>query len=113
MAVRYSRRANDGTTEYHDSRESLYAAQQREALASKRHFYWFVGLIVGGALSYVASLKFGAEWPKWGRFLLVILGAGATGKLLAMLTPVLSFMIRLSVSAAFLIGIGWLIWLAL
>jgi hypothetical protein len=113
MAVRYSRRTSDGTLEYHDSRESLHVAQEQESQESTRILFGLLGLIVGGVLSYVAMLEVGAEWPKWMRFTLVVLGAICGATLLAKLALILSFVVRFFISAAFLTGIGWLIWLAL
>ena len=76
MATRFGRRAADGTYEYHDSRESMIAAEGRENSDARAGLCGLIGLLVGGVLSYVALLKFGMEWPKWLRFALVIAGGG-------------------------------------
>lgn len=78
MSTRYGRRAADGTFEYHDSKESLAASEQRENREARSGLFGLIGLLVGGVLTYVALLKLGGmAWPKWLRFGLVIAGGGA------------------------------------
>ena len=58
MATRFGRRAADGTFEYHDSRESMIAAEGRENSDARAGLFGLIGLLVGGVLyAVLATLK--------------------------------------------------------
>lgn len=117
MATRYGRRAADGTFEYHDSKESLQEAVEREERESNEKFredlaglFGLIGLIAGGWIAYSMLGKFGAEWPKWLRFALVIAGGGTLAYVLAKLTGIICNTIKFCISLAILSGMGLLLW---
>jgi hypothetical protein len=62
-------------SEYHDSKESLVAAERRDNSDARAGLFGLIGLLVGGVLTYVSLFKVGMDWPKWLRFGLVIAGA--------------------------------------
>ena len=57
MATRFGRRAADGTFEYHDSRESMIAAEGRENSDARAGLFGLIGLLVGGVLTYVGVVS--------------------------------------------------------
>jgi hypothetical protein len=83
MGTRFGRRAADGTYEYHDSKESLVAAERRDSSDARSGLFGLIGLLVGGVLTYIVLIKVGTDWPKWLRFGLVIAGAGGLAYVLA------------------------------
>lgn len=111
MGTRYSRRSASGSYEYHDSKESVRAAQQEEDSAGRSFFFGFIGLIAGGVLSYVLIQQFGgAELPKALRFAIVIAGGAGTAWLLARLADLIWFTIMSVLALAVLWLIGSAIW---
>ena len=112
MSTRFGRRAADGTFEYHGSKESLIAAQRREASESRAGLFGLIGLLVGGVLTYVSLLKVGMDWPKWLRFGLVIAGGSTLAYVLAKFADLIWNIILTIVLLAVLWGIGSWIWKA-
>ncbi|NMV39655.1 hypothetical protein [Ralstonia insidiosa] len=113
MSTRFGRRAADGTYEYHDSKESLVASEHRENSENRAALFGFIGLLVGGVLTYVALLKFGGmAWPKWLRFILVIAGGGMLAFVLARLANLIWNIILTIVLLLVVWGIGSMIWRA-
>lgn len=112
MGTRFGRRAADGTVEYHDSHESLVAAKRSENSDARAGLFGFIGLLIGGVLTYIALLKLGADWPKWLRFGLVVVGAGGSAYVLAKLAGLIWNIILTLVLLGVLYGIGSLIWKA-
>lgn len=113
MSTRFGRRTADGTYEYHDSKESLVAAEHRENSESRAALFGFIGLLVGGVLTYVALLKLGGmAWPKWLRFVLVIAGGGTLAFVLARLANLIWNIILTIVLLLVVWGIGSMIWKA-
>lgn len=110
MSTRFGRRAADGTFEYHGSKESLIAAQRREASESRAGLFGLIGLLVGGVLTYVALLKVGADWPKWLRFGLVITGGGGLAYILAKFADLIWGILMSLLLLAVLWGVGSWIW---
>lgn len=51
MGTRFGRRAADGTYEYHDSKESLVAAERRDNSDARAGLFGLIGLLVGGVLT--------------------------------------------------------------
>ncbi len=113
MSTRFGRRAADGTFEYHGSKESLIAAQRREASESRAGLFGIIGLLVGGVLTYVALLKVGADWPKWLRFGLVVAGGGGLAYILAKFADLIWGILMSLLLLAVLWGVGSWIWSAL
>ena len=111
MGTRYGRHAADGTTEYHDTKESLIdAANQESREAMARFFGWF-GLLIGGILTYEAFSKWGGiDLPKWIRFSGVILGAGIGAVTLAKLANLIVTLVAIAFVAGIVFVIGALIW---
>ncbi len=112
MGTRFGRRTADGTFEYHDSHESLLAAKRSENSDARAGLFGFIGLLIGGVLTYIALLKLGTDWPKWLRFGLVVVGAGGSAYVLAKLADLLWNIILMLVLLGVLYGIGSLIWKA-
>ena len=112
MGTRFGRRAADGTFEYHDSHESLVAAKRSENSDARAGLFGFIGLLIGGVLTYIALLKLGTDWPKWLRFGLVVVGAGGSAYVLAKLADLICNIILTLVLLGVLYGIGSLIWKA-
>ena len=112
MGTRFGRRAADGTYEYHDSKESLVAAERRDNSDARAGLFGLIGLLVGGVLTYVALLKFGAEWPKWLRFGLVIAGGGGLAYILAKFADIIWSILMSLLLLAVLWGVGSWIWKA-
>lgn len=111
MGTRYGRKASDGTTEYHDSRESLAESERRENSDDRATFFGLIGIFIGGVLAYMLFLKFGGVGiPKWLRFLGIILGAGAGSFVLAKLANLIWHLILIVVASIILYGIGSAIW---
>lgn len=106
MSTRFGRRAADGTFEYHGSKESLIAAQRRENSETRSGLFGLIGLLIGGVLTYVALLKFGAEWPKWLRFGLVIAGGGGLAYILAKFADIIWGILMSLLLLAILWGVG-------
>jgi len=112
MSTRFGRRAADGTFEYHDSKESLVAAERRDSSDARAGLFGLIGLLAGGVLTYVVLLKVGMEWSKWLRFGLVIAGAGGLAYVLARFADLIWNIILGLVLLAVLWGIGSWIWKA-
>ncbi|NJD08536.1 MAG: hypothetical protein FIA97_18860 [Methylococcaceae bacterium] len=112
MGTRFGRRAADGTYEYHDTKESLVEAERSENSEALEGLFGFIGLLIGGVLAYIALLKLGADWPKWLRFGLVIVGAGGAAYALARLANLIWNLILTLMLLGVLYGIGSLIWKA-
>ncbi len=111
MGTRYGRHAADGTTEYHDSKESLIQSERRENREARAGLFGFLGLLIGGVLAYVAFHKLGGmALPKWIRFAGVILGAGLGAYALAKLSNLIWNLILIAILVAVVFGIGSLIW---
>ena len=102
MGTRFGRRAADGTYEYHDSKESLVAAERRDNSDARAGLFGLIGLLVGGVLTYVSLLKFG----------LVIVGGGGLAYVLAKFADLLWNIILTLVLLAVLWGIGSWLWKA-
>lgn len=113
MGTRFGRRAADGTYEYHDSKESLVAAERRENSETRGGLFGLIGVLIGGVFTYVALLKFGGtEWPKWLRFSLIIAGAGVAGFMLAKFADLIWNIILTLLLIAVIYGVGSAIWRA-
>lgn len=113
MGTRFGRHAADGTYEYHDSKESLVAAERRDNSDARAGLFGLIGLLVGGVLTYVALLKVGGmEWPKWLRFGLVIVGGGGLAYVLAKFADLLWNIILTLFLLALLWGLGSVLWKA-
>lgn len=110
MTIRYSRRAPDGTTEYHDSKDTLIEASCREDSENRAGVFGFIGLLLGGMLTYSAFHKLGVDLPKWLRFSGVIIGAGLSGFILAKLADFIWALFWMLVLLGIIYGIGALIW---
>lgn len=110
MSTRFGRRAADGTFEYHNSKESLIASLRRETSETRSDMFGFIGLLVGGVLTYVALLKVGADWPKWLRFGLVIAGGGGLAYILAKFADIIWGILMSLLLLAILWGVGSWIW---
>lgn len=113
MGTRFGRRAADGTYEYHDSKESLVAAERRDNSDARSGLFGLIGLLVGGVLTYVALLKVGMDWPKWLRFGLVIAGGGGLAYVLAKFADLIWNIILSLVLLVVLWGIGSWLWKAI
>lgn len=98
--------------EYHDSKESLVAAERRDNSDARAGLFGLIGLLVGGVLTYVSLLKVGMDWPKWLRFGLVIVGGGGLAYVLAKFADLLWNIILTLVLLAVLWGIGSWLWKA-
>jgi hypothetical protein len=114
MGTRFGRRSADGTYEYHDSKESLIAAERSENSEMRSGLFGLIGLLVGGVLTYVALLKLGGmEWPKWLRFGLVIAGGGVLGFTLSKLADLIWNILLALLLVGVMWGIGSVIWKAM
>lgn len=113
MGTRFGRRAADGTFEYHDSKESLVAAERRDSSDARSGLFGLIGLLVGGVLTYIVLIKVGTDWPKWLRFGLVIAGAGGLAYVLAKFADLIWNIILSLVLLAVLWGIGSWLWKAM
>ena len=114
MGTRYGRRAADGTFEYHDSKESVNAAEQRENAEARSGLFGLIGLLVGGVLTYVALLKLGGmTWPKWLRFGLVVAGGGALAFVMAKFADLIWNIILSIVLLSVVWWLATLLWKAL
>ncbi len=113
MSTRYSRRAANGTIEYHDNKESLIRAEHDENSEARAGLFGLVGLLVGALLTYVAFSKLGGmEWPKWIRFTGIILGAVTGAYALAKYADLIWNLILTAIMVAIVFGIGAAIWKA-
>lgn len=112
MATRYGRRAADDTFEYHDSKESLREAEDREALDGISFVFGLIGLIAGSLIAYAMLLKFGTQWPKWLRFGVVIASGGSLAYVLAKLSHILWVTIWICIFLATAWGLVSLLWKA-
>jgi hypothetical protein len=113
METRFGRRAADGTYEYHDSKESLVSAQQRESSDARTGMFGFIGLLVGGVLTYMVLSKIGPDWPKWLRFCLVISGGCGLAYVLTKFADLIWNIILRLMMLAVICSIGSCIWQAL
>lgn len=112
MGTRFGRRAAGGTYEYHDSKESLVAAERRDRSDTRSCLFGLIGLLVGGVLTFLVLLEVGTDWPKWLRFGLVLAGAGGLSYILARFADFIWNVILSIVLLAVLWGIGSWIWKA-
>ena len=112
MGTRFGRRTADGTFEYHDSHESLLAAKRSENSDARAGLFGFIGLLIGGVLTYIALLKLGTDWPKWLRFGLAIAGGGGLAYVLAKFADLIWNILLTLVLLAVLWGIGSWLWKA-
>jgi hypothetical protein len=113
MSTRYGRHASDGTTEYHDSKESLIQAEYREKRAARAGLFGLLGLLIGGVLTYVAFHTLGGmALPKWIRFAGVILGSGIGAYVLAKLSNLIWNLILIAMLVTAVVLIGSVIWRA-
>lgn len=111
MSTRYGRRTADGTYEYHDSVASLDESVKREKSEFRAAIFGFIGLIVGGVLTYRGLSSLGLmDWPKWVRFILVILGAGVVAYALARLADLIWSIAVILLTLAVLWVIGVFVW---
>lgn len=110
MGTRFGRRSADGTFEYHDSKDSLASAERKENSEVRADFFGFIGLLIGGLLSYLMLLKLGSDWPKWLRFGLVIFGAVSSSYILAKLADLLWAVLLSLALIGIVYGLGSLIW---
>jgi hypothetical protein len=114
MGTRYGRRADDGTMEYHDSKESLLRAAQLETSSSNAALFGIIGFLTGGVAVYVLMLKTGLmDWPKWIRFTAIIAGSGAGAYVLAKLADMIVKVIVILIAITIVLGIGHALWQAL
>ena len=113
MRTRFGRRAADGTLEYHDSKESLIAAKNRESSHARAGLFGFIGLLAGGVLTHVLLLNSGVDWPKWLRFILVLAGSGTLAYVLSKLADLIWNTILILWLLVVVLGIGALIWKAI
>lgn len=105
MSTRFGRRTATGNFEYHDSKESLMAAQRKENRQARAVLFGLAGLVIGGMLTYFMLQRFGMEWPKWLRFALVLAGSGILAYVLVRFAELLwKFVLCLIV-----IGVVWVI----
>lgn len=110
MATRFGRRNADGVYEYHDSKESLLAAKRREDSDGRSALFGIIGLLIGGVVTYVVLLKFGAaDWPKFIRFTCVLLGAAFCAYVLAKFADLIWSILLFVIGMSILFGIGSLI----
>lgn len=113
MGTRYSRRAVDGTIEYHDNKESLIRAEHSDNSQARAGLFGLIGLLIGATLTYVAFHKLGGmELPKWIRFTGILLGAGTGAFALARFADLLWNLILTIITIAIVFGIGAAIWRA-
>ncbi|MDH1180095.1 hypothetical protein N5C72_18575 [Achromobacter mucicolens] len=113
MGTRYGRRRRDGTYEYHDSEASLEAAKRQESRQTRAGFFGFVGLVAGGWLAYLGLQYAGAaDWPKWTRFVGVLVGAGFGATLFFKLAEVVWKLLVGLLVIVILVAIGAFIWRA-
>lgn len=111
MATRYGRRRRDGTYEYHDSEASLQAAKRQEGREARAGFFGFVGLLIGGWLAYLGLQYIGAaDWPKWTRFVGVLVGAGVCATLFFKLAEVVWKLFVALLAIVLLLAIGLFLW---
>lgn len=114
MGARYSRRAADGTIEYHDSKDALVASARRENNESRAFLFGLIGLLGGGVLTYVAILKLGAaDWSKPLRFGFIIGGATIGAFTFSKLANIIWNVLLACIGLAVLYGIGSIVWNAL
>lgn len=114
MGTRFGRKASDGTYEYHDSKESLIAAERRDNSEMRSGLFGLIGLLIGSVLTYVALLKLGSmEWPKWLRFSLVIAGGGVLAVVLAKFADLIWNILLTLILVGVVWGIGSVIWRAM
>ncbi|QGZ40494.1 hypothetical protein IP92_03368 [Pseudoduganella flava] len=111
MGTRFGRRAADGTYEYHDSRESLVAAERRERSANRAFWFGIIGFIAGAVLTYTLLAHAGGlEWPRLARFGAVLAGGGVLAWALSRLADLIWYAILSIALLAVLTGIGAMIW---
>lgn len=88
------------------------AAKRSEDSDTRAGLFGLIGLLVGGMLTYIVLIKVGADWPKWLRFGLVVVGASGSAYVLAKLADLIWNIIVTLVLLGVLYGIGSLIWQA-
>jgi len=114
MGTRYGRRRRDGTYEYHDSEASLQAAKRREGRETRAGFFGLVGLVIGGWLTYLGLQYIGtAEWPKWTRFVGILVGAAVGATLLFKLAEVVWKLFVALLAIVVILTIGLFLWNAI
>ncbi len=114
MGTRYGRRADDGTMEYHDSKESLLRAARQETSASNAALFGIIGFLAGGVAVYILMLKTGLmEWPKWIRFSAIIAGSGLGAYVLAKLADMILMAIVILITISVVLGVGHAVWKAI
>ncbi|MEN6081594.1 hypothetical protein [Chromobacterium piscinae] len=102
--TRYSKRVGDGVTAHYNSAEELQRANGQQFESKVRGFGLLVGLVGGGWLTWLAIMSHGgAEWPKFLRLLVTLIGAALSG-------GALYFLSMYIVLAMFVAVVGWLIW---
>ncbi|RQZ64051.1 hypothetical protein DIE08_24235 [Burkholderia sp. Bp9004] len=111
MGKRYGRRANDGTTEYYDSKDELVAAADREMLARMANFFTVIGFLAGGAAAYYFLHRGGAmEWPKAVRAFVIVGSAVGSALLLRTVGRYLLMLAVMLLLAGVLVSIGRWLW---
>ncbi|MFK7090515.1 hypothetical protein AAFM71_17040 [Chromobacterium violaceum] len=102
--TRYSKRVGDGVTAHYNSAEELQKANDHEFESKVRGTGLLVGLVGGGWLTWSAIMSHGgAEWPKFLRLLVTLIGAAVSG-------GALYFLSMYIVLAMFVAVVGWVIW---
>ncbi|WP_440216259.1 hypothetical protein [Chromobacterium piscinae] len=102
--TRYSKCVGQGVTAHYSSAEELQKANDHEFESKVRGTGLLVGLVGGGWLTWSAIMSHGgAEWPKFLRLLITLIGAAVSG-------GALYFLSMYIVLAMFVAVVGWLIW---
>jgi hypothetical protein len=94
-----------------DGGGATLTAIRRENSEDRAGLFGFVGLLVGGILTYTAFHKLGGmDLPKWLRFSGVVVGAGVGAFILAKLADIIWGLIMTVVLLGIIYGIGTLVW---
>lgn len=110
--TRYTERFKDGTSVHYDSADDLAAAQQARFNDSVQGWFAFGGLIIGGFIAYSFTNAVIPDWPKFIKFIIVILSAVGLSVLLSRVAVVVFNIAAAIFGIAVLVGIGSLIWKA-